>query len=245
MVEKAKKMKGIILAGGKGTRLEPCTYVTNKHLLPVYNKPMIYYPLQTLIQVGIKEILIISSPEYMGHFIRLLGSGEKFGIKLTYKIQDEVGGIAHALGLAEKFATGENMAVILGDNIFEDNPKEQISTFKDGALIFLKEVPNPKEFGVAITEGDNILEIQEKPKNPKTNKIVTGLYVYDNKVFDIIKILKPSVRGELEITDVNNEYIKKGKMKGYILTGFWNDAGTFDSLLAVSNYMKEKNQKME
>lgn len=236
-------MKGVILAGGKGTRLEPCTRITNKHLLPVYNKPMICYPLQTLIEAGIKEILIISGPEHMGHFFHLLGSGEKFGVKLTYKVQDKVGGIAHALGLAEKFAAGDNIIVVLGDNIFENNFKDTVSNFENGALVFLKNVENPKEFGVAEIDEGKVLSIEEKPLTSKSNYAVTGIYIYDNKVFEIIKNLKPSSRGELEITDVNNAYIQKRNMRSIKLNDFWSDVGTFDSLLRTSNFIKKKQTK--
>lgn len=235
-------MKGIILAGGTGSRLMPLTKVTNKHLLPVYNKPMIYYPLQTLIDAGIKEILIVSGPGHAGHFVNLLGSGKEFGVKLSYEVQDEAGGIAQALGLAEDFADEENIAVILGDNIYED--KFNFSDFKFGAVNFLKEVPDVQRFGVAEIKDGNIVSIEEKPKHPKSNYAITGLYLYDNEVFKIIKTLKPSARGELEITDVNNYYVKKGKMTAKFVEGFWSDAGTFKSLIRASNmvYGKEKNE---
>ncbi|RMF54315.1 spore coat protein [Candidatus Woesearchaeota archaeon] len=236
-------MKGVVLAGGTGSRLMPCTKVTNKHLLPVYNKPMIYYPLQTLIDAGIKEILIVSGPGHAGHFLNLLGSGSEFGVKFTYEIQEEAGGIAQALGLAEDFADNEAVAVILGDNVFEDNFKEEIQSFKKGAKIFIKEVPDPHRFGVVELEGDKVIGIEEKPKNPKSNYCVTGLYIYDNEVFDVIKTLKPSERGELEITDVNNHYIDKGKMTAVKVKGFWSDAGTFDSLLRASILVKQKLNK--
>jgi glucose-1-phosphate thymidylyltransferase len=234
-------MKGIILAGGHGTRLMPCTKVTNKHLLPVFNKPMIYYPLQTLIDAGIKEILIVSGPGHAGHFVNLLGSGKEFGVKLSYEIQDEAGGIAQALGLAEDFADNEEIAVILGDNIFED--KFNFSDFKGGAINFLKGVPDAFRFGVAEVKDGSIVSIEEKPKKPKSNYAVTGLYIYDKEVFDIIKTLRPSGRGELEITDVNNHFVKKGKMKAKFVEGFWSDAGTFDSLMRASNLVYEKQKK--
>lgn len=233
-------MKGIILAGGFGTRLMPLTKVTNKHLLPVFNKPMIYFPLQTLLKAGLKEILIVSGPEYSGHFLRLLGSGRDFHAKFTYEIQDEAGGIAQALSLAEDFVDKDNSAVILGDNIFEDDFSEQISSFRGGAKIFLKEVPDANRFGVAEIKGDKVIGIEEKPKNPKTNYATTGFYIYDSQVFDIIKKLKPSARGELEITDVNNHYIKKNKMEYSILKGFWSDAGTFESLYRASTLVRQK-----
>ena len=236
-------MKGIILAGGHGTRLLPMTKVTNKHLLPVYNKPMILYPIQTLIDMGIKNIMIVSGKGHAGHFLELLGSGKEFRVKFTYEIQEEAGGIAQALGLAEDFADNENVAVILGDNIFEDTFNDEIKDFNSGAKIFLKQVPDAYRFGVAEIKGDKIVGIEEKPKKPKTNYAVTGLYVYDNKVFDIIKKLKPSNRGELEITDVNNYYVRNKGMKFSIVKGFWSDAGTVESLYRASSLVKEKLEK--
>ena len=236
-------MKGIILAGGTATRLLPLTKVTNKHLLPVYDKPMIYYPLNTLSKAGIKDILIISGPGHAGHFLNLLGSGKEFGLNLTYEIQEEAGGIAQALGLSEDFADEEKIAVILGDNIYIDNFTSAINDFSktsEGAMVFLKEVDDPERFGVATIEGDKILKIEEKPKNPKSKFAVTGLYLYDNSVFEIIKTLKPSDRGELEITDVNNHFIEKGNMKFAIVKNEWTDAGTFDSLLRASNMVAKK-----
>lgn len=232
-------MKGVILAGGSGTRLYPCTKVTNKHLLPVYNKPMIFYPLQTLISSGIKDILIVSGVGHAGHFLNLLGSGKDFNAKFTYEIQDETGGIAQALGLARDFAGDDNIAVILGDNIFED--RFDFSGFRNGAEIFIKELPRgeAKRFGVAQIKGDSVIGIEEKPKNPKTGYVVTGLYIYDNSVFDVIKTLRPSQRGELEITDVNNHYVKKGKMKFSFVKGRWSDSGTFSSLFNASKMIKE------
>lgn len=234
-------MKGIILAGGTGSRLLPLTKVTNKHLLPVYDKPMIYYPLQTLIGMGIKDILIVSGPGHAGHFLNLLGSGKSFGIKLSYAIQEEAGGIAQALGLAEDFADADNVSVILGDNIYED--KFDLSNYTEGAKIFLKEVTDPQRFGVAELNGEKVVSIEEKPLTPKSNFAVTGLYVYDNSVFSIIKTLKPSRRGELEITDVNNAFIKSGKMSAEFVKGYWSDAGTFESLIRASNLVFEKTLK--
>ena len=238
-------MKGIILAGGSGSRLHPLTKITNKHLLPVYKKPMIHYPLQTLIDAGIKDILIVSGPEHAGDFLRLLGSGKEFGVKLTYEIQDEAGGIAQALSLAEDFADNQNVVVILGDNIFEDSIREIVDEFreKEGARIFLKEINDAARFGVAELEGDKVINIEEKPENPKTNYAVTGLYLYDKDIFNLIKTLKPSGRGEYEITDVNNSYIKNKKMKANILSGFWSDAGTFDSLFKASKFLRDKEKK--
>lgn len=227
-------MKGIILAGGTGSRLYPLTKVTNKHLLPVYDKPMIYYPLSTLIKAGISEIMIVSGRGHAGHFLELLGSGTEFDARLTYEIQESAGGIAQALGLAEGWADDEEIAVILGDNIFQDDVRGEVASYSSGAKIFLKEVPDAYRFGVAELADNRVVSIEEKPKNPKTNYAVTGLYLYDPEVFSIIKTLKPSGRGELEITDVNNAYIRKGQMQYAILKGYWTDAGTFESLLRAS-----------
>ena len=227
-------MKGIILAGGTGSRLYPLTKVTNKHLLPVYDKPMIYYPLSTLIKAGISDIMIVSGRGHAGHFLELLGSGAEFGVRLTYEIQESAGGIAQALGLAEGWADDEEVAVILGDNIFQDDVRGEVASFSSGAKIFLKEVPDAYRFGVAELADNRVVSIEEKPKNPRTNYAVTGLYLYDPEVFSIIKTLKPSGRGELEITDVNNAYIRKGQMQYAILKGYWSDAGTFESLLRAS-----------
>jgi glucose-1-phosphate thymidylyltransferase len=235
------KMKGVILAGGLGTRLLPLTKVTNKHLLPVYNKPMIYYPLKTLVDAGIKEIMIISGAEHSGHFSKLLGSGEEFGVKIIYGVQDKPLGIAHAISLAENFAEGENFAAILGDNIFED--KFRFDNFHGGAKIFLKQVTDANRFGVAEISNGKITGIEEKPSKPKTNYAVTGFYIYDNTVFDIFRSLKPSARNEYEITDVNNAYIKKGKMQYEILKGFWTDAGTFDTLLRANILASQKEKE--
>ncbi len=233
-------MRGVLLAGGNGSRLLPLTKVTNKHLLPVYDKPMIYYPLETLKSMGIKDILIISGPKHCGHILNLLGSGRNQELTLSYEIQDEAGGIAQALGLAKNFAGKENIAVILGDNIFQD--KFDVSDFKEGAKVFIKEVEDPKRFGVAEIAGENIKSIEEKPENPKSNYAVTGLYVYDNEVFEIIKTLKPSGRGELEITDVNNAYVQDGKMSFSMLDGYWSDAGTFESLTNAANLVRKFKQ---
>jgi glucose-1-phosphate thymidylyltransferase len=224
-------MKGVILAGGTGSRMYPLTKVTNKHLLPVYDKPMIYYPLQTLVNAGIKEIMIVSGRGHAGHFLELLGSGMEFGVQLTYEIQEKAGGIAEALGLAESWVDDDPVAVILGDNIFEDSISSDVTSFRKGAKIFLKEVPDAHRFGVAEINGDHVVSIEEKPEKPKSRYAVTGLYLYDPDVFSVIRTLKPSGRGELEITDVNNAYIKRGEMQFSLLKGFWSDAGTFDSLL--------------
>ena len=239
-------MKGVILAGGSGSRLYPLTKVTNKHLLPVWDKPMIFYPLRTLINAAIKDIMIISGPEYAGHFLRLLGSGKDFGIKLTYEIQDKAMGIANALSLAEDFFDQQKCTAILGDNIFEDNIIDDVENFKkrdDGAHVFLKKVSNPERFGVPRLDKDKVEYIEEKPKNPKSSYAVTGLYMYDRKVFDIIKNLKKSDRGEYEITDVSNAYIKNNELTYSVLKGFWSDAGTFESLYAASNHVMKNEDK--
>ena len=236
-------MKGVILAGGTGSRLYPLTKVTNKHLLPVYDKPMIFYPIQTLIDAGIKEIMIVSGRGHAGHFLELLGSGVDYGVHFTYEIQEKAGGIAQALSLAEDFVDGDSVTVILGDNIFQDNIKEDVANFNGGAKIFLKEVTDAHRFGVAELKGEKVIGIEEKPKVPKTNFAVTGLYIYDSDVFDAIKTLEPSGRGELEITDVNNYYISKGAMEYVVLEGFWSDAGTFESLLRASLMVQMNNNK--
>jgi glucose-1-phosphate thymidylyltransferase len=236
-------MKGIILAGGTGSRLFPLTKVTNKHLLPVYDKPMVYYPLCTLINAGIREIMIVSGRGHAGHFLELLGSGQEFGARLTYEIQEKAGGIAEALGLAEDWADNENVAVILGDNIFQDDIKREVGAFSQGAKIFLKEVSDARRFGVAELAGDRVVSIEEKPQLPKSRYAVTGLYLYDSGVFSVIRTIKPSGRGELEITDVNNAYIGKGMMQYAILNGYWSDAGTFDSLLRASLLVQQNSGK--
>jgi glucose-1-phosphate thymidylyltransferase len=234
-------MKGVILAGGTGSRMYPLTKVTNKHLLPVYDKPMIYYPMETLINAGIKDIMIVSGRGHAGHFLELLGSGVDYGVHFTYEIQEKAGGIAQALSLAEDFVDGDSVTVILGDNIFQDNIEKDVTNFNGGARIFLKEVTDAHRFGVAELKGEKVIGIEEKPREPKSNFAVTGLYVYDSEVFNSIKTLKPSGRGELEITDVNNYYISKGTMEYGVLEGFWSDAGTFESLLRAS-LMIQKNR---
>ena len=232
-------MKGVILAGGNGTRLYPLTKITNKHLLPVYNKPMIYYPLQTLLDAGIKDIMIVAGRGYAGHFLELLGSGEEFGARFTYKIQEEAGGIAEALSLAENWADSDHIAVILGDNVFGGH--FYFEDFEYGARLYLKEVSNPQRFGVPVFNDDKTIQcIEEKPLVPKSHFAVTGLYLYDSNVFSFIKKLKPSGRGELEITDVNNYYIKNEMLSYSIVNDFWSDAGTFESLLQAGNMVKEK-----
>ena len=231
-------MKGVILAGGKGTRLLPLTRVTNKHLLPIGTKPMIYYPIETLVKAGIKDILIVTGGNNPGDFLKLLRDGREFGLKeIHYTYQEGSGGIAQALSLAEDFADEKKIVVILGDNIFEDNFSEAVCDFekqKKGAKIFLKEVPDPSRFGIAEIKDGKIVNIEEKPKKPKSNLAVTGLYMYDNQVFDVIRTLRPSERGELEITDVNNFYIRQGTMTYEILKGYWTDAGSFSSLLRAT-----------
>jgi glucose-1-phosphate thymidylyltransferase len=233
-------MKGIILAGGTGSRLFPLTKVTNKHLLPVGRKPMILHPIEKLVEAGIKEILIVTGVEHMGDVVNLLGSGKDFHCRFTYKVQDEAGGIAQALGLAEDFCRGSKMAVILGDNIFTDSLKEPASKFHEqsrGAKILIQKVSDPHRFGVAELNGEHIAGIEEKPKNPKSDFAVTGIYFFDEHVFEIIRTLRPSGRGELEITDVNNAYIKQGTMTYEVLKGHWTDAGTFESLKAANDLM--------
>lgn len=235
-------MKGIILAGGTGSRLKPLTNVTNKHLLPVGKYPMIFYSIYQLKQAGITEILVVTGREYMGDVIELLGSGYEFGVEFTFKVQDQAGGIAQALGLAKHFVDGDRCIVILGDNIFEDNITSFVKSFakqRKGAKILLKEVPDPQRFGVAELKDSKIVSIEEKPQNPKSNLAVTGIYMYDSKVFEIIKTLKPSARGELEITDVNNNYIQQGTLTYDILKGWWTDAGTSESLFRANEFCKD------
>lgn len=236
-------MKGVVLAGGLGTRLYPLTKITNKHLLPVYNKPMIYYPIQTLVNAGIEEIMIVTGGNSAGDFLRLLGNGKEFGLKhLNYTYQEGEGGIADALKLVEHFADGDLICVILGDNIIEGNIRKAKQDYElqgKGAKILLKKVPDPQRFGVPELNGDRIVRIEEKPSQPKSDYAVTGIYFYDNRVFDIIRTLRPSARGELEITDVNNAYIEAGEMTWTELEGWWTDAGTFDSLLRASNLVAE------
>ncbi len=236
-------MKGVILAGGLGTRLHPLTKVTNKHLLPVYDKPMIYYPIQTLINAGIDDILIVTGGNNAGDFLKLLGNGKEFGLKhMNYTYQEGEGGIAEALRLAQFFASGEKICVVLGDNVIEKNIRKAVENFRkqrEGAKILLKEVPDPQRFGVAELKGDRIARIEEKPKEPKSQYAVIGIYLFDQQVFDTIKTLKPSDRGELEITDVNNRYIEKGLMTWDILEGWWTDAGTFESLLRANQLVAQ------
>ncbi len=232
-------MKGIILAGGTGSRLFPLTRVTNKHLLPVGKYPMIFYSIHKLLKAGIDDIMIITGKHHMGDVVQLLGSGKKFGVSFTYKVQDEAGGIAQALGLAEDFAANESVAVILGDNVFFSDITNEIKDFKGGAKVFLSWVEDPSRFGVALFKNaKDIMAIEEKPTEPKSNYAVTGIYLYDSLVFDYIKTLKPSARGELEITDINNIYINKDQMSYHILHGWWTDAGTHESLLRANELAK-------
>lgn len=240
-------MKGVVLAGGLGTRLYPLTRVTNKHLLPIYDKPMIYYPIETLVRAGIEQILIVTGGNNAGEFLRLLGNGRQFGLRhINYTYQEGEGGIADALKLAEYFADQDKIIVILGDNILEKDITDDVKSFaaqREGAKILLREVSDPGRFGVAEVQGDRVLNIVEKPLVPKSNLAVVGVYMYDPKVFDIVKKLVPSDRGELEITDVNNAYIKKGQMTYNILNGWWTDAGTFESLFRANKLIAEKKLK--
>ncbi len=238
-------MKGIVLAGGLGTRLYPLTKITNKHLLPIYDKPMIYYPIQTLVNAGIREIMIVTGGNNAGDFLKLLGNGSDFGLRhLNFTYQAREGGIAEAVGLCEYFAEGQKVVIILGDNIIERGIKKAVSRFKrqkEGAMIFLKKVKNPREYGVAEIVGRKVVNIVEKPRRPKSDLAVIGVYMYDNRVFDIVKTLKPSGRGELEITDVNNAYIKEGLMTYETLTGGWADAGeSIDAYNDTINFVRRR-----
>ncbi len=238
-------MKGVVLAGGLGTRLYPLTYVTNKHLLPVYDKPMIFYPISTLVNAGIRDVLIVTSGPHVGHFLGVLKNGKELGLRhLEYAYQEKPdGGIADALSLAEDFADHGPVTVILGDNTTDADISADVKNFKEGALIFLKEVPDPRRFGVVeFDRNDNrkIVKVIEKPKNPPSNLAVTGVYIYDSRVFSYIKKVNPSGRGELEITDVNNIYLKEGKLSWTMLNGYWKDAGTFKSLFTAGKFWAEK-----
>ena len=236
-------MKGVILAGGLGTRLYPLTKITNKHLLPVYDRPMIYYPIEALVAAGIDDIMVVTGGKKSGDFLSLLGNGSDFGLKhLNYTYQKGEGGIAEALGLCQHWAAGDDVCVVLGDNIIEKNIARGVANFREqgkGAKIMLKEVHDPQRFGVAELKGEKVVGIVEKPKNPPSNLAVIGIYMYDNRVFDVIKTLEPSDRGELEITDVNNWYIRDGSMTYEVLDGWWTDAGTFDSLIKAANLVAE------
>jgi glucose-1-phosphate thymidylyltransferase len=238
-------MKGIILAGGKATRLRPLTLVTSKQLLPVYDKPMIYYPVNTLIKAGIEDILIIVAPEYAGHFLHLLGSGKNFGCDFSYEIQEEPKGLADAFRVGEKFIDDDNVTLVLGDNIFDYDFSQDIKNFQKGALNFVKKVHDPKRYGVVeFDQNQNVLSIEEKPENPKSDYASVGMYVYDNRVIEIAKNLEPSARGEIEINgtpSVNNTYLEMEELKVKIIEGLWEDAGTFDSLLRANLYWAKKN----
>jgi glucose-1-phosphate thymidylyltransferase len=239
-------LRGVVLAGGTGSRLRPLTKVTNKHLLPVGQKPMIYYPIEKLTGIGIEEILIVTGVEHMGDVVGLLGSGREFGCRFTYKVQDEAGGIAQALGLAENFANHQPLAVILGDNIFQANLKMHAERFLAqgaGARLLLKQVSDPHRFGVAEIRDGKVLGIEEKPSHPKSDYAIIGVYFYDAGVFDIVRTLRPSGRGELEITDVNNVYLRQGQLACDVLDGWWTDAGTFDSLVRASDLVVKEPPK--
>ena len=243
-------MKGVVLAGGLGSRLRPLTAVTNKHLLPVYDQPMIYYPIQTLVNAGITDIMIVTGGNSAGDFLKLLGNGKAFGLKhLNYTYQEGEGGIAEALALVEHFAAGEPVCVVLGDNIIEGNIAAAVESYRKqrtGAKIILKEVPDPERFGVPELSGNNVVQIEEKPTSPKSKYAVIGIYMYDGEVYDIIRTLVPSGRGELEITDVNNAYIERKEMTWEVLEGWWTDAGTFESLLRASKLVADSGaNKME
>ncbi|MBV8688950.1 MAG: NTP transferase domain-containing protein [Candidatus Eremiobacteraeota bacterium] len=243
----ANRPKGIILAGGLGSRLRPLTKVTNKHLLPVYDKPMIYYPLETLRRAGLDDIMIVTGGNSAGDFLRLLGNGREFGLKdIYYTYQEGEGGIADALKLCEHFAEGSRVVVILGDNILEEDISPYVQRFceqESGARLLLKEVPDPERFGVPELNGDRILRIEEKPVEPKSRYAVTGVYMYDEAVFEIAQSLQPSARGELEITDVNNEYIRRGDLRYDVLSGWWTDAGQFESLHLASNLVAKQRHR--
>jgi len=231
-------LKGVVLAGGKATRLRPLTKVTNKHLLPIYDKPLIYYPLQAMAQAGVHDVLIITNPEHAGHFIQLLGSGREFGLKLAYELQEEAGGLAQAVSLAESFVGQDKMLVLLGDNIFTHDLRASVERFnseQQGAVIFGVEMEHPEQYGVIEMDGERVLGIEEKPSAPKSHLIQTGIYMYDEHVWDHLKGLTPSARGELEITDLNNVYVSSGTMRCETLDGYWIDAGTsHDELLAAN-----------
>jgi glucose-1-phosphate thymidylyltransferase len=238
-------MKGVVLAGGLGTRLTPLTRVTNKHLLPVYDKPMIFYPIQTLVDAGITDIMLVTGGNNAGEFLRLIGNGEEFGLRhMNYAYQKTEGGIADALRLAKHFVGNDKVAVMLGDNFVQGSIRQAVVQFEQqprGAKIFLKEVPHPEEFGVAVLDGDKVVNIIEKPKQPPTNLAVIGIYLYDNDVFTICETLKPSDRGELEITDVNNEYIRRGNMTYEVINGWWADCGSFEALLRSNLLVAREN----
>ena len=240
-------MKGVVLAGGKATRLRPLTKVTNKHLLPIYDKPLIYYPLQAMAQAGVRDVLVITNPEHAGHFIQLLGSGREFGLQLAYELQEEAGGLAQAVSLAESFVSREKMLVLLGDNIFTDDLRPSVERFsaeEQGAVIFGVEMEHPEQYGVIEMDGERVVGIEEKPSAPKSHLIQTGIYMYDEHVWEHLKRLTPSARGELEITDLNNVYVSTGTMRCEQLGGYWIDAGTsHDELLAANIAVAELRAK--
>jgi len=234
-------MKGIVLAGGRATRLRPLTKITSKQLLPVYNKPMIYYPIETLVKAGIKDILIIIAPDYAGHFLNLLGTGKDFDAKFTYEIQEEPRGLADAFIVGEQFIGNDSVTMILGDNIFDEDFSDQIKNFQSGATVFAKQVLDPQRYGIIeFDENKKVISIVEKPQEPKSDFAMVGLYICDNRVSSIAKEVQPSARGEIEITEVINHYLKQGDLKVEMVKNIWEDAGTFDSLLRVNNYMAKK-----
>ncbi len=239
-------MKGIILAGGRATRLRPLTKITSKQLLPVYNKPMIFYPIETLTTAGITDILIIIAPEYAGHFLNLLGTGRDFGAKFTYEIQEEPKGLADAFIMGEDFIGGDNVTMILGDNIFDYDFSQDIQNFKTGGHVFAKKVSDPQRYGVVEFDNNhNVLSIIEKPEHPKSEYAVPGIYIFDNRASQFAKNVKPSTRGEIEIPDVMNQYLERKELKVSIVDGEWQDAGTFDSLLEASNYWASKHKNSQ
>lgn len=234
-------MKGIILAGGKGTRLHPLTKVTSKQLLPIYDKPMIFFPLQTLIQAGIRDILIIVAPDHAGDFLKLLGSGKEFGCDFSFEVQEEARGLADAFLVGEQFIGDDNVTLILGDNLFDDDFSTYISSFESGGRVFAKEVPDPERFGVVeFDDNHKILSIVEKPKEPKSNYAITGLYIFDSSVVSRAKELTPSARGEIEIVDIQNSYLKEGKLDVAFVNGQWLDTGTFEAMYQATNYVRNK-----
>jgi glucose-1-phosphate thymidylyltransferase len=240
-------MKGVILAGGRGSRLDPLTEITNKHLLPVGREPMVWHPVRQMVGSGIEEIMVITSTHHMGDVVNSLGSGKRFGCQFTYRVQEEAGGIAHALALAERFVGGDRVTVLLGDNVFEHSIRPHVAAFseqKNGARVLLKEVGDPERFGIAALDEHHVVSIEEKPSNPKSNYAVVGCYMYDNKVFDLIRDTVPSARGELEITSVNNLYVKLGWLRYGFVRGRWTDAGTFESLVEANQLMLEMGNRI-
>lgn len=231
-------MKGVLICGGSGTRLRPLTEITNKSLLPVYDRPLIEFPLKTLLGAGITDIAVITGPEHIDQITAYLGSGSKFGCTFSYKVQEKPGGIAQALGLAEEFADGESVCAILGDNIYFDDISKAMRSFEKGGHVFLKEVADARRFGVATMDGDRVVSVEEKPAQPKSNLAVTGCYVYDNRCFEIIRNLKPSSRGEMEISDVSDWYAKNNELKATVLKDAWVDAGTFESLFEAASLVR-------